>query len=339
VKGVTFRGGRWQVRKQVKGRRVALSFTVKTDALEYLRNLERQDAGLPALQRPVSLEEGRKIYEDGLHQRGAPETTLRFYAAKFAVLERLFGAAGRLDRITEGDVGAYVEARRGEGVQNKTIKEELALLHRTTRRSGITPAWHKPALRVTYHPRRAPSPDEVAALWRELNGPPRVALALCLLTGMRASEAMRATVADCDLKAKTIRLTDRKTPDPVYVAIVPTLNGLLPKAGRLVGASADAVRSAMVRASKRAGTPATWYGPGLGRHSFASWAVQFGGFTTAQVADALGHRLPGVATPLYIHAQAVEPVRRPMSLKVESVLLKALEKSGTKRHERGRGVW
>ena len=338
MKGVTLRGGRWQVRRQVNGRRVAVSFSVKADALEYLRNLERQDAGLPALQKPVSLVEGRKIYEDGLHQRGAPETTLRFYKAKFAVLERLLGTAGRLDRITEADVGAYVEKRRAEGVQNKTMKEELALLHRTTRRSGITPAWHKPALRVTYHPRRAPSPDEIAALWRELNGPSRVALALCLLTGMRASEAYRATVADCDLKAKTIRLIDRKTPDPVHVAIVPTLKALLPKAGPLVAATDNAVRLAMVRASVRAGLDPKWYGPGLGRHSFASWAVQFGGFTTAQVADALGHRLPGVATPLYIHAQAVEPVRRPMSLKVEAVLLKALGKSGTKRHKRGAGV-
>jgi hypothetical protein len=82
-------------------------------------------------------------------------------------------------------------------------------------------------------------------------------------------------------------------------------------------------------------TPETWHGPGLGRHAFVSWAVQFGGFTTAQVADALGHRLPGVAMPLYIHAQVVEPVRRPMSLKVKAVLLKALGNGGTKRRKVG----
>jgi len=104
---------------------------------------------------------------------------------------------------------------------------------------------------------------------------------------------------------------------------VDTLAVLLPSSGPLVAATEAAVRSALVRASARAGTR-TWSGPGLGRATFSTWAVRYGGFTQEQVADALGHRTPGSATPGYIRAQAVEPVRRPMARLVERVLLEAV---------------
>jgi integrase len=338
VKGVTYRGGRWQVRKQVKGRRVAVSFTVKTDALEYLRNLERQGAGLPVLQKPVSLKQGREKYEEVLGERGSPPTTFRYYRAKFEVLERLIGAAVRLDSITQEDIGAFVKARREAGIGNRTIRAELDLLHRTSRRSGITPSWSVPYFRIPKQPRRSPPPEEVAKLWWELHGPAKVALGLTLLTGIRPSEAMRLDASQVNRKAKTIWIKDRKTVEPVLVALVPTLEELLPQKGPLVAASEDAVRSALVRASKKVGIP-EWSGPGLGRHAFASWSVERGGFTTAQVADALGQVTPGIATPAYIHYQAVEPVRRPMSLLVEGILLEALKNvppSGTKRVSRNR---
>jgi integrase len=78
VKGVTFRGGRWQVRKQVKGRRVAVSFTVKTDALEYLRNLERQNLL-------------HRHFRPALKAAGLP-TTLRLYDLRHSAATLLLAA-------------------------------------------------------------------------------------------------------------------------------------------------------------------------------------------------------------------------------------------------------
>ena len=84
------------------------------------------------------------------------------------------------------------------------------------------------------------------------------------------------------------------------------------------------VVSALRRASDRAGVPMVT-GPGIGRHIFGSYALSYGPFTETQVADALGHSAPGV-TQRYLHALAVNPLRRPMAKVVEEVLLGALAK-------------
>ena len=79
---------------------------------------------------------------------------------------------------------------------------------------------------------------------------------------------------------------------------------------------------ALERPSRDAGGPRL-SGPGIGRHCFATWAVAHAGYTTEQIADALGHRRPGAASH-YIHAAAVEPLRRPMAKAIEALLLAEL---------------
>jgi len=325
--------GKTHARRWVDGPLYHRCFRLRADAEEYLRNFDRADAGLEARPGTVTLADAWAAYVRQLNQRGqkkgttpdALAETLRFYATKYRAIEREFGAVAALAEVRDEDLDEYVERRRSgrRPVGNRTIRAELLLLRRLTKRAGVTPRWQMPELVVRQRPRRAPSPEEVAKPWRELEGPARTALGLFLLTGTRASEALRLDVANVDRKAKTIRLAARKTSDELRVALVPTLERLLPKSGRAVAASAAAVRSALVRASVRADLP-RWSGPGLGRHAFATWAVQLGGFRVADVVDALGHRLPGVATPLYIHAQAVEPMRRPMSRFAERTLLRAL---------------
>jgi hypothetical protein len=67
--GVIHRG----TKRELRGRRVALPFSVKAHALEFLPKLECQGAGLPALQKFITLEKGWKVSKDGPH-RTAPAT-------------------------------------------------------------------------------------------------------------------------------------------------------------------------------------------------------------------------------------------------------------------------
>jgi len=323
--------GVYRCRRQVNKREYRASFRRKPDAEEWERNMDRRTAGLDPLPRIVTLQEAWDLYKAGLREAGSPETTLRYYEVKYARLEGHLSGVAILNRLTGTDIQGYILRRRqgSRPAGNRTLRAELALLYRMTVRAGeaheceIVPAWRMPRLRVVERHRQVPEPEEMARLWHELRGPAQVAVGLCLFTGMRASEAMRAHTRDLSLRDKVLLLRERKTNDEHVVPVVDTLAVLLPPSGPLVAATEAAVRSALVRASARAGTR-KWSGPGLGRATFSTWAVRYGGFTQEQVADALGHRTSGTATPGYIRAQAVEPTRRPMAQLVERVLLGAL---------------
>jgi integrase len=321
----------YRVRKQVKGQRVAKSFPHREDAEDWLRSRDRQAAGLEPLRMPLSLADARDRYLAHLGEIGASPETMRYYAAKFTALVTVLGAGCDLAQLDDARISAYLGARRDKSGDkkarsNRTLRAELALLARISRLSKIRPLWDMPKLIVTMNPRRYVAPDELARLWSALEQgePAQVALGLCALGGLRASEAYRATAADVDRVNATLTLGGprRKTGHPHTIPLVPLLLGLAPRHGALVAAKPVQVSWRLERLSRTLGIP-SWTGPGLGRHSFASWAVRFGGFTGSQVADALGHARPG-AIRYYIHAEGVETLMRPMALRVESVLLHAL---------------
>jgi len=313
----------WRCRRRVNGRIMHATFTYKDNAIEWDRNMERRAAGLEPLPRDVTLAQGWALYQEQLEVRGSSETTFRYYECKYKRLEEWFTPVAVLNRIDKDTIQAYLMTRRRASVGNRTIKHELSLLRRITVRSEVEPAWRTPQLRVLDPRRVPPAPEEAARLWRELHGPELTAFGLCLLAGMRASETLRATRTDYDEATRTLALTGRKTSDELVVPVVPTLAALLPRSGRLVPDGESALASGFRRAAQRAGLR-SWIGPGLGRHAHATWAIAYGGFTSQHVADALGHALPGAATPRYIHAGAVEPMRRPVAKLVEKTLLAAL---------------
>lgn len=306
----------------VNGQRQQQSFSRKEDAAEWLRTLERQAAGLEPIRAAVTLADGWALYQAQLAERGVSDETTRYYRPKYRALLLALGPTAVLGRITQQQISAHVEARRAAGCGNRTIRAEVALLRRMTVRAEIAPLWRMPALKITEHPRAILTPDEMARLWVEVDGAPKVALALCLLTGMRASEALRLDAGAVDRERKTISLSGRKSGDTHVVAACGTLLDLLPARGPLVDAGEYRISWALEAASKRAGVPKQT-GPGIGRHCFATWAVALCGFGYDAVAEALGHARQG-ATWHYIHAAAVEPVRRPMALAIEAQLLAAL---------------
>ena len=314
----------WRCRRMVRGRVYKASFTRKEDASEWLRKLERLGAGLEPIPQLVTLQEAWAIYRGGLAQRGTTPETLRYYGAKYAALTGILGEHAILNRVTEADVSRYLETRRDGGIGNRTLKSELTFLHRLAERAEAQPRWAVPPLKITENPRKVPTPAQWAAVWRQLEGPAAVALGLCTLTGMRASEAFRCHASDYDAERAVIRLSARKAGDVHVVPVVPTLAALLPAKGPLVKATEHEVSWALEAASKATKGPRL-SGPGIGRHCFATWAVALCGYTEDKVGDALGHARPG-ATRRYIHAEAVEPIRRPMALAVEALVLAELGK-------------
>ena len=156
-------------------------------------------------------------------------------------------------------MAARQAAKRPAG--NRTVRAELALLHRMTVRAGealefdLIPQWRMPRFRIVERHRQVPTPAQLAAVWVRLEGPPLVALALCTLTGMRASEAFRAQADDVNAEDATIRLRGRKAGDELVVAMTDTLAALLPRTGRLVRANEYHVSWALERASRDAGGP------------------------------------------------------------------------------------
>ncbi len=320
-----------RVRKVIDGREYNATFTVAEDAEEYLRTLERRAAGLEPLPVTATLAEGKAAYLARLRERGCSSETLRFYEPKFKALTNFFGTGAELSRLDDEAISAYLAARRGKDNgkrvrSNRTLRAELALLHRVTRLVKVRPLWEPPELVVPTRPRRYVPPAELAALWQALpdGEPAKVALGLCALGSLRASEAYRATAAHVDSGGAVLTFSgdERKTGQPHAVPITPTLARLLPVRGPLVKALPYVAGWKLKTTSKALGIP-VWTGPGLGRHVFASWAVKFAGYTTAQVAEALGHARPGTAA-CYIHGEAVESLLRPMAEQVERVLLEAI---------------
>jgi integrase len=331
---ITFdrRHGRYRVRKAVNGREYNRTFTRPEDAEEYVRTLERRAAGLEPLPVTATLAEAEAAYLAKLRERGCSSETLRFYGPKFDALRTAFGAGQDLSRLDDAAISAYLKLRRvgEEGKKkvrsNRTLRAELALLHRVSRLVKVRPTWDIPDLVVPNQPRRYVPPEELAHLWVALadRSPAKIALGLCALGSLRASEAFRATAAHVASDRTVLALAgpERKTGQPHTIPLVRTLTAQLPARGALVGAVHHEVAYVLKRTSRRLGLPA-WTGPGLGRHVFASWAVKYAGYTSGQVAEALGHARPG-AVRFYVHGEAVESLLRPMAEQVERVLLEAI---------------
>ena len=326
---VTRVGKKWVVRKRLQGMKpIYETYINREDALLRERNIERQAGGMAPITRPVTLDAAWAKLEETLVTRGIDPDTIRTNYSRIKVLRRVFGGNQLLSNITDDMIKAYIRQRREERkrkpITNRTLSVELFLLRRLAEESKQSVAWEDPKLVITEHQRIPPTPTELAKMWLVFDPLIKRAVALCATTGMRVSEALRATVADVDREAKVIHLMKRKSGDYLTVALTPLVESLLPTEGKLVPITQSAVDGRIRRASKVAGLSRVYHGPSiLGRHVLSTWAVQYLGYTEGQVAEALGHRTKGV-THRYIHAQAVEPIRRPLSLKIEKLLLDAV---------------
>jgi len=304
----------------IKGRVYHRSFRTETTAKKYYDHLELLAAGVVETEdETVTLHDAAKRYLESRRQRARSSDTIAYYAKHFRQLEAILDGSTPLCKISDRDLLVYAEDRANDAGP-ATINKEVADLLRLCKAEKVQPPHWEP-MSAQVKARWVRPPEEVARLWVLLEGPTQVAVGLCLFAGMRASEAMAATVSWCQWRLRELRIPVRKTGTLNRTALVDTLAELLPREGRLVQASENQVCHALRQASAKAGIEPEYSGPGAFRHHCATWAHELG-YTSDQVALVLAHRQQGV-TARYLHAQAVS-LKREILEAVEQRFLSAL---------------
>jgi len=317
-------------------------FTHKKRVLveQWLEERDRERAGLPASGRTrrFVLRQAFDGYLGELRKYRRPTTTVQYYANKFTQLREGLGEDGFLDWLGQTEIDAYISQRLDQ-VGVGTVLKELRALATVTRWLKLRSTWEIPRMLAESHKpkrRRIPTAAAAARLWLRLEPPARAAMGLCLLAGWRAQEALRATAAWCDWRARELYLPEEGTKEhePNRTAMVATLAKILPRKGRLVAATKGQITAQFKRASVRAGIEPTIQGPGIFRHCAATWLAELGfGRDDRQLILSHAH---GDVTERYTHSQLVGR-KREMLRKLEAYFLKAVratrrgQKPGTKR--------
>lgn len=154
-----------------------------------------------------------------LRRQQVSAATYEVATIKLGHLLRLWSPAWPMLRIDADLVLRYIDTREGEGVKPITVKKELDHLRRMlawARFRGNFPRDLATVIPPNYSSRhkpktRCPSPEEVAALLRNL-APHRAAhVAFIAATGARRGESARAQRSDVDLKRLVVRIRGTKT--------------------------------------------------------------------------------------------------------------------------------
>jgi len=330
----------YRARTVVRGK--VRKYSHKTRALleEWIEERDRERAGLPASGRTRrhQLRQAFDGYLAELKRYKRPTTTQQYYSNKFTQLRGGLGEDGFLDWLGQAEIDGFI-AQRLEQVGIGTVLKELRVLATVTRWLKVRTEWEIPRMLAESHKpkrRRIPSVEAAARLWLRLEPAARAAMGLCLLAGWRAQEALRATAAWCDWRARELYLPEEGTKErePNRTAMVATLAKVLPRKGRLVAATKGQVTAQFKRASRGAGVEPAVQGPGIFRHCCGTWLAELGyGRDDRQLILSHAH---GDVTERYTHSQLVGR-KREMLRKLEAYFLKAVagvrrgRKPGTKK--------
>lgn len=318
----------YRARVVVRGKVRKYSHKTRVLVEQWLEERDRERAGLPASGRTRrhQLRHAFDGYLAELKRYRRPTTTQQYYGNKFTQLREGLGEDGFLDWLGQVDVDAYIAARL-EQVNLGTVLKELRALATVCKWLKLRREWEIPRMLAESHKprrRRIPTVQVAARLWLQLEPSARAAMGLCLLAGWRAQEALRATAAWCDWRARELYLPEEGTKErePNRTAMVATLAKVLPRKGRLVAATKGQVTAAFKRASAAIGLHPSIQGPGLFRHCAATWLTELG-FGRDDLRLILSHA-HGDVTDRYRHSQVIGR-KREMLRKLEAYFLKAVE--------------
>lgn len=328
----------WRCRIERGGRTYKRSFryrshsrvemaTAEAHARAWCRMVEAAAAGLEAGVMPVQLDTAIAGYLDRLRLLRRSEATIDYYTRHLEPMQAHLVAGVTLAMIDQRAVDAYVRWRLAGDKEHAavgagSVNKELRALRTIYAHAELVPRWKMPAL--SHHPRErmVRTPEEVARFWALLDSDARAAVGLCLLAGLRASEALAGTAAWLRREQGEIYVPLRKTGGWNRTALVPLLAEVLPAAGPLVRRTKSALAAVLRRASVAAGLDPPYTGPGAMRHHCATWAHELG-YTRDQIALVLGHGRPG-ATGRYLHTQAVG-LKREILTAVETRFAEAIQ--------------
>lgn len=296
--------------------------------MEYILRLEDIRRGTPVedvVGLDLDLEEASRRYLEDLESRNVRAQTRQYYHDKHRILIAVLGPKVPLSKIFRPQVTGFIERRRKEGVSAGTIKKALTALRTLQRHFEIEPAWSMPRHLLQHKPkrRRVMPLSDVARLWQVIDGPPKVAVGLCLLIGIRAEEAYRADASWCDFEAGEFYLPEEgtKRDEPNRTALVKTIMEILPREGPLVRMERYALGRYLKRECKSLELPVIAEGPGLFRHICATTLGEFG-YGDSEIALVLSHAY-GTMRDRYVHSQAINK-KRAMLEAVEAEFKKAL---------------
>lgn len=343
---------RYHVRKQMNGRIVQRAFPTKRAAMMFLEALVTDAIaaayGLEIEEAPKTLED---VFEEYIAERqlyGRSEETIHSYRwASVGIFKHIGKSHSPV--LTKATVNDYVRARQQDGASNRAITTELKLLRTVVRHvvgeSALT--WQLPALAVPPAAKVLPPDAEIRAVWNALAGREdiRTAIMLGVLTGMRASDVLRAGPEWRDGALLAVPMQKRHG----LVNVVPLVPTLTARLDALHGAhyapctasSIKMVLQRMTRPRKQREAPPVatvrpWHGIGHLRHICATWAAQ-AGHDEEGVGMVLGHAGRSVARRHYITDEGID-IKRKVLESVEKRWLKVITVSIRRRSEKGRNV-
>ena len=291
---------RWHVRLRVNGKRIQKGgFPSKASAQLFHEHTVLTAAGVP-IEGPIpTLGEACASYIESLGLLDRSPNTVLYYEGKVPILKRGFGDPP-LNRITQDDVEEYVRSRKGE-VAATTINTELKFLRTLYRQNDLEPVWFLKPLsekskRRFVHPR-----EVVVDLWGSLSAPARVAVGLCLLTGVRQKTAYSAEASW--VHGDELWIPFSKTGESFKTHLVPTLKKILPVEGMLVNKHKGAVRSELLRKSRKLGIVPPYQGPGIFRHHCGTYMAECG-VSPDVIKLVLAHKVGG-STDRYLQGNPV----------------------------------
>lgn len=339
------RGPTWWVRFRIGGRHIRRSAktTSKAEATQYLHKLMVEYASLSRGDLP------RRTFEQGTErffiEISVKENTYARYRTNERSLMPFFKGV-HFDDITRERIGAYVTARKQQGVTDTTVRRDLAFFSSLCS-MAIRWGWlntnpiqnyDKRSLKEGKPRTRFLSQDEYRSLLNAAAPHVRDAIMLAVETGLRREEQFSLTWKQIDWDRNEIILEYTKSGNPRRVPLSPNARNLLwsqwiridPAVSIFVHEKVDNSRYAEMRrgflnATRRAEiTNLRWHDL---RHTFASWFVQNGG-ELYQLSRILGHTTMTMATR-YSHLRTDD-----LHDSINRVAQKRSQRTGTSDHIR-----
>ena len=310
------RTGRWHVRLRIHGRRAQKGgFPSKQSASLFLEHQILNAAGVPLEGPAPTLKEAANSYLERLRLLQRSEDTIRYYEPKVLVLTQAFGDPP-LDRISQANIEGFVKERSRE-VKPSTVNKELSFLRSLYRHTEIDPSWALAPLSAQTSRRFVHSRDVVRELWSTLAAETKVAVGLCLFVGLRQKTAYEADATW--VHGSELWIPHSKTGESFKTYVVPTLSALLPSEGKLVRKNRDAIRSELMRRSKKLKINPPYQGIGGFRHHCATYLAECG-VSPDVIRLVLTHSVGGV-TARYVASQSLT-LKRDALTKVEEYLFR-----------------
>lgn len=200
---------------RMDGVRKRSHFKSKAIAKKFLREiedmLEMKKAGLKHIE-PISLASFVSLFIEN-HFKTKSASYLESEKKRFNPILRFFGADMLLTDITKSDIVAYRNHRQDNGRANKTIKNELGLLHKFFQKAIDNDFAYENPCDGVEQPRNIPrnirdawTDEEFKFAMRHLDSEMQKAVLIMINTGMRKGELFNLQKSDLDFEHGVLKV-------------------------------------------------------------------------------------------------------------------------------------